>query len=152
MNSVKQIALGIMFALPLVPAAPVRADRLHTPPDLAGVTVVTAVQVRALMLKGVLLVDTRVASEYVEQHIKGAVSIPYKEKSAKSPDFNGRLDRFDLSKLPRDKHTPVIFYCNAGECWKSYKASKTAFQAGYTKVYWLRGGIPEWKSNGLPVE
>lgn len=123
-----------------------------TPPDLPGVTVVTAAQARDLMAKGVLIVDTRVANEYVEQRIKGAVSIPYKEKSAKRPDFDGRLDRFDLGKLPRNKDTPVIFYCNAGECWKSYKASKTALKAGYTKVYWLRGGIPEWKNNGLPVE
>jgi len=123
-----------------------------TPPDLPGVTVVTAAQARDLMAKGVLIVDTRVANEYVEQRIKGAISIPYKEKSAKTANFDPRLDRFDLSKLPSDKNTPVIFYCNAGECWKSYKASKTALKAGHTKVYWLRGGIPEWKNNGLPVE
>lgn len=123
-----------------------------TPPDLPGVTVVSAAQARDLMAKGVLIVDTRVANEYVEQRIKGAVNIPYKEKSPKTPNFDPKLDRFDLTKLPGDKNTPVIFYCNSGECWKSYKASKTALQAGYTKVYWLRGGIPEWKHNGLPVE
>mgnify|MGYP001590442374 CR=1 FL=1 len=123
-----------------------------TPPDLPGVTVVTAAQARDLMAKGVLIVDARVANEYVEQRIKGAINIPYKEKSAKTPDFDPKLDRFDLAKLPQDKNTPVIFYCNAGECWKSYKASKTALKAGYTKVHWLRGGIPEWKNNGLPVE
>ena len=46
----------------------------------------------------------------------------------------------------------MIFYCNAGECWKSYKAAKVALDAGHTKVHWLRGGIPEWKSKGYPVE
>jgi rhodanese-related sulfurtransferase len=142
--------LYLLAALGLLPVA--HATTPLTPPDLPGVTVVTAAQARDLMAKGVLIVDTRVATEYVELHIKGAVSIPYKEKSAKSPDFDPKLDRFDLSKLPSDKNTPIIFYCNAGECWKSYKASKTALKAGYTKVYWLRGGIPEWKNNGLPVE
>jgi rhodanese-related sulfurtransferase len=136
----------------LLMAGPAHAATPSTPPDLPGVTVVTAAQARDLMAKGVLIVDTRVANEYVEQRIKGAVSVPYKEKSAKAPDFDPRLDKFDLTKLPRDKRTPVIFYCNAGECWKSYKASMTALKAGYTKVYWLRGGIPEWKHNGLPVE
>lgn len=142
----------LLTAAWLLATAPVQAAAPLTPPDLPGVTVVTAQQARDLMAKGVLIVDTRVANEYVEQHIKGAVSIPYKEKSAKSPDFDGRLDSFDLGKLPPDKSTPVIFYCNAGECWRSYKASKTALQAGYTKVHWLRGGIPEWKNNSLPVE
>lgn len=143
--------LWLLFCT-LVVAAPAQAATPLTPPDLPGVMVVTAAQARDLMAKGVLIVDTRVASEYVEQHIKGAINIPYKEKSAKSPDFDPKLDRFDLSKLPADKNTPIIFYCNAGECWKSYKSSKTALKAGYTKVYWLRGGIPEWKDNGLPVE
>lgn len=144
--------LGALLATLWLVVVPAHADRQQTPPELPGVTVVTAAQARDLMAKGVLIVDTRVAGEYVEQRIKGAVNIPYKEKSTKTPEFDGRLDRFDLGKLPRNKDTPVIFYCNAGECWKSYKASKTALKAGYTKVYWLRGGIPEWKNNGLPVE
>jgi len=128
------------------------AGQSDTPPNLPGVTVVSAEQARALMFKGTLIVDARVAGEYVEERIKGAINIPYKEKSAKSPDFDARLDKFDLAKLPPDRNTPVIFYCNAGECWKSYKASKVSIKAGYTKVYWLRGGIPEWKAKGFPVE
>lgn len=142
----------LLLALWALVVPPASATTPLTPPDLPGVTVVTAAQARDLVAEGVLIVDTRVANEYVEQRIKGAVSVPYKEKSAKSANFNPRQDRFDLSKLPSNKNTPVIFYCNAGECWKSYKASKTAVKAGYTKVYWLRGGIPEWKNNGLPVE
>lgn len=123
-----------------------------TPPALRGATMVTAAQARELAAKGALVVDTRVAGEYVEQHIKGAVSVPYRERSAKSVDFDARLDRFDLTRLPADKSRPVIFYCNGGECWKSYKASMAALRAGYTRVYWLRGGVPEWTQKGLPVE
>ena len=84
----------------------------ETPSSLAGATVISAEQAREMQSKGVLVVDTRVAFEYVEQHIKGAISIPYKEKSEKSVDFDARLDSFDLSKLPA-KDTPIIFYCNA---------------------------------------
>jgi rhodanese-related sulfurtransferase len=124
----------------------------QTPESLSGTTVVTAEKAKSMAEKGVLIVDTRVANEYVEQHIKGAVSIPYKEKSDKSVDFNAKLDSFDLSKLPADKNTAVIFYCNAGECWKSYKSSVVASKGGYKSIYWLRGGIPEWKAKGFPVE
>lgn len=124
----------------------------ETPASLEGVTVVTAEQARKLADGGVPIVDTRVANEYAQEHIKGARSVPYKEKSAKDVAFDAKEDSFDLAKLPAAKAAPVIFYCNAGECWKSYKASKVAREAGYTKVHWLRGGIPEWKAKGYPVE
>ena len=130
----------------------VLASQPQTPESISGVTVVTAEKAKSMVDSGVLIVDTRVANEYVEQHVKGAVSIPYKEKSKKSADFDARQDSFDLAKLPGDKNTSMIFYCNAGECWKSYKSCVAAVKAGYKNVYWLRGGIPEWKSKGLPVE
>ena len=98
------------------------------------------------------VIDARVAMEYAESHIKGAISVPYKEKSAKSADFDPSKDRFDLKKLPSDKNTPILFYCNGAECWKGYKASTAAVKAGYKTVYWLRLGLPAWKAKGYPVE
>lgn len=124
----------------------------ETPATLAGANLVNAEQAKKLMDGGALMVDTRVANEYVDQHIKGAKSVPYKEKSAKDVKFDPKEDSFDLAKLPGDKNAAVIFYCNGGECWKSFKASKVAIDAGYKKVNWLRGGIPEWKAKGYPVE
>ena len=94
----------------------------------------------------------RSANEFAEGHIKGAKLVAYKEKSAKVADFDASADQFDLSKLPSDKNAEMIFYCNGLDCWKSYKASTTAIKAGYKKVYWLRGGLPEWKSKGGAVE
>ena len=146
-KSLYALAGLIVIALPVSALA-----AALTPDSLTGVTVVTAEKAKTMMESGVLIVDTRVANEYVEQHIKGAVNVPYKEKSAKSVNFDASQDSFDLSKLPADKSTPVIFYCNAGECWKSYKSSVLAVKAGHKNVYWLRGGIPEWKAKGFPVE
>ncbi len=54
--------------------------------------------------------------------------------------------------LPGDKAAPVVFYCNAGECWKSYKASVVAIRNGWKQIFWFRGGMPEWKGKGYPVE
>ncbi len=123
----------------------------EAPATLPGATSITAEQVKQLLEKGTLVVDTRVANEYAESHIKGAVNIPYKEKSAKSVKFDMTQDSFDLHKLPGDKMRPIVFYCNSGECWKSYKASAVAIKAGYRQVYWFRGGYPEWKAKDYPI-
>jgi rhodanese-related sulfurtransferase len=137
-------------ALSFVMAGPATAST--TPDKLEGVKLVSAEQARDLQAKGVPLIDTRVAAEYAEKTIKGAVSVPYKEKSAKEPGFDRKLDSFDLSKLPADKNAPVVMFCNAGECWKSYKAAVVARDAGYKQVHWFRGGFPEWSSKGLPTQ
>ncbi len=113
-----------------------------TPHGLAGVKIINATEVKELMAAGVPLYDVRVVSEYAEEHIKGATSLPYKEKSKKDIDYDAAQDGFDDTKLPAAK---MIFYCNAGECWKSYKASKWAVAKGKKEVYWFRTGIPEWK-------
>ena len=136
----------------LVLASAPLAFAAETPASLEGATLVSADKVKELMAKGAPVVDTRVATEYAEAHIKGAISVPYKEKSAKEAGFDASADSFDLAKLPADKAAPVVFYCNAGECWKSYKASVLAMKAGYKKVNWFRGGIPEWKAKGYPNE
>lgn len=123
-----------------------------TPDNLKGATVVDAAKAKSLSDSGVVVIDSRVANEYVESRIKGAISIPYKEKSAKSVDFDASQDSFDLSKLPANKDAGILIYCNGAECWKSYKASTAAIKAGYKTVYWFRLGIPEWKARGYPTE
>nr|WP_295079044.1 rhodanese-like domain-containing protein [uncultured Roseateles sp.] len=124
----------------------------ETPTTLAGVKVVSADEVKKMLDAGVPVIDTRVAAEYAEKTIKGAKSVPYREKSSKDVKFDASLDQFDLSKLPSDKAAPLVFFCNAGECWKSYKASVVAQKAGYTKINWFRGGFPEWSAKGLPTQ
>jgi rhodanese-related sulfurtransferase len=139
--------LGLMLGL-----AALAAQAQQTPPTIDGAKVVTATEVEKLMAQGVPVIDARVANEYADEHIKGAKNVPYKEKSAKATSFDSSLDTFDLNKLPVDRAAPMVIYCNAGECWKSYKATVLALRAGYKQVYWFRGGIPEWKSKKLPTE
>lgn len=145
----------LMFGLVAAVAIGMPASKVHaaeTPNSLAGATLISADQAKDLQSKGATVVDTRVANEYAEAHIKGAISVPYKEKSAKAADFDASQDSFDLGKLPGDKNAAIVMYCNAGECWKSYKASAVAIKAGYKKIHWFRGGFPEWKGKGYPTE
>lgn len=148
---VKKLMFAVLSAAAFVLAS-VSAHAAETPNSLEGTTLINADKAKELHDKGVAVIDSRVANEFAEAHIKGAISVPYKEKSAKAVDFDASQDSFDLSKLPADKNAPVIVYCNAGECWKSYKAAKAMVKAGYKKVYWFRGGFPEWKAKGYPTE
>jgi rhodanese-related sulfurtransferase len=123
---------------------------LFTPTEIKGVTRVTARQAFELSQKGARLVDVRTEREYNTKHVRGSILIPYGEKSLKALDFDPKADSFGgLSKL--DKSQPVVFFCNGAECWKSYKASKVAAESGFTSVYWLRGGMPEWTTENLPT-
>ncbi|HJW26682.1 MAG TPA: rhodanese-like domain-containing protein [Rhodocyclaceae bacterium] len=148
-NIARSMFASCGFALAVLAAGGAYAN---TPASLDGTNLVTADKVKALLDGGTAVIDTRVAQEYAEGHIKGAKSVPYKEKSAKAADFDAAQDSFDLGKLPADKNAEIVFYCNGPECWKSYKASKAALKAGYKKVDWFRGGFPEWKSKGFQVE
>ncbi len=143
-----RLALAASLGLLLCGAA--RAD--DTPPTLAGAKLVAAEDVVKAAARGAMVVDARVAAEYADGHIKGAVSVPYREKSDKVVSFDASVDEFNLSKLPADKSAAVVVYCNGPECWKSYKASTLAIKAGYTNILWYRDGYPNWKSKGMPTE
>jgi rhodanese-related sulfurtransferase len=122
-----------------------------TPSQLPGATIVTASEVVALQQKGVRIVDVRNAKEYQEKHIRGAISIPYAEKSLKDVAFDPAMDEWAGPQL-LDKSQAVVFHCNGAECWKSYKAARVALIKGFKSVYWFRGGFPEWDEHGLAVE
>jgi rhodanese-related sulfurtransferase len=142
--------LALAAAVGLMLCAAARAD--DTPPSLTGAKLVAAEDVAKAAAGGAMVLDARVAAEYADGHIKGAVSVPYREKSDKAVNFDAGVDEFNLSKLPGDKSAAVVVYCNGPECWKSYKASVLAIKAGYTNILWYRDGYPNWKSKGMPTE
>ncbi|MFO0442811.1 MAG: rhodanese-like domain-containing protein, partial [Betaproteobacteria bacterium] len=122
-----------------------------TPRALPGATVVDAAAVARLLAEGGVYVDVRTQAEFDRAHVKDARLVPYGEKSPKDTDYDAALDSFDLAKLPPARNTPLVFACNGAECWKSYKASKAAVKAGYTRVHWFRGGLPEWRAAQQPL-
>ena len=121
----------------------------YTPDDLAGVTRVTARQAKDLIAKGAVVVDVRSAGEFGAKRIQGAQLVSYSEVSGRVPGGTYADDPFGLHEIGGSK---VVFYCNGPECWKSYKASKRALDSKrFEKVFWLRGGLPEWEREGLPI-
>ena len=61
--------------------------------------------------------------------------------------FNDDFITQATSKL--DINKPVYLYCKVGG--RSGKAAKKLKEAGFTKVYDLKGGFDKWKSNLQPV-
>jgi rhodanese-related sulfurtransferase len=68
---------------------------------MAQIPVISAKDVRGWMTgkQKVVLIDARTPDEYREGHIPGAINI-YAEKVKEQ-----------ASRLPKDKSTPIIFYC-----------------------------------------
>ncbi len=123
----------------------------YTPRVLPGGKIVTAEEVNKMLAGGVMLFDVRPEVQYAAGHIQQARNLPYAMNSPKEINFNDALDKWDMSKLPADKNTALIFQCNGAECWYSYKASRVAIKNGYKNVHWFREGLPSWKSRGYPV-
>jgi rhodanese-related sulfurtransferase len=123
----------------------------ETPMSIPGGSFVDAAKAKALHDKGAVFVDARVSAEYAEKHIKGAISVVFKEVNKKVGKLDPK-DEFDLKKLPADKAKAMVFYCNGSPCWRGYKGADAAIKAGYKNVSWFRDGLPAWEEKGFPTE
>lgn len=92
---------------------------------------------KAIQTDSVQLLDVRTPQEYTEGHIDGALNI-----NVQSDDFKDMAQR-NLSKV-----STVLVYCRSGR--RSLDAAEILTHLGY-KVVNLKGGIIEWKEDGLPV-
>ena len=146
----KVLVVLLAMSLCLI-AGQTMAAKVITPESLEGATVVDAEWVKQNEGK-VMVFDARKKGEYVEGHIPGAISVPYKEKSEKTVNFDPSKDKWDMSKYPSDKNASIVVYCNGVKCWKSYKSIVRLEKAGYTNLHWLRDGFPGWQEKGYTVE
>jgi rhodanese-related sulfurtransferase len=155
MNSINRSLLAVLIsaAASLGGASALAADEVTTPKELKGGKVVTVDEAKQLVdAKTAAFVDTRSVVNFGKGHVPGAVTAAYKEKSDKVVGFDGKVDSFELDKLPKSKAATVVFYSDGPTGWKSYKAAVLAISAGYTDVRYMRGGFSDWTGKGLPVE
>lgn len=142
--------LAIVLASTLFAARPAMSD--DVPSGVFGIRLASADEVLALQDKGALIFDVRDEADYADGHIKGAINVPYRERSAATTHFSAKMDEFRLLKLPGERSVPIVFGGDGPESWRSYKASIAALRVGYTSIHWYRAGFPDWKARGLPVE
>jgi len=147
---IKKTILTLMAVASFAAAGQAVAE--ESPTSIPGATIITAEQAKQAIDKGIPVFDLRTPTEFAEGSVKGAVHLPYKEKSTKVVDFDASQDSFDLSKLPADRSAQVVLYCAGVQCWKSFKGATVAVKAGFKKIMVMRGGWPEWKEKGYPIQ
>jgi rhodanese-related sulfurtransferase len=84
----------------------------------------------------VVVLDVRPRSEYEQQHLPFARSLPLAEL------------RTRLAELPKDK--PIVAYCRGPFCLMSDEAVKLLGKRGF-RVTKLADGVSEWLAAGLPL-
>lgn len=83
-----------------------------------------------------IILDVRPGSDYMIDHITGAISLPFFEVEQR------------LSELPKDKW--IVAYC-ACPRKLSEQTAKVLRANGYKKVKVLYEGYPGWRRRGYPV-
>ena len=88
--------------------------------------------------KTVQLIDVRTPKEFVAGHLKNSKNI-----DVLNNNFLKQIEGLD-------KTQPVYLYCRSGK--RSSKASAELEDAGFTKVYDLKGGYLAWSKENLETE
>jgi rhodanese-related sulfurtransferase len=93
---------------------------------------------------GIAFIDARDEQHYREGHIPGALEFdPYYP------------EKYFATVLPVCQAAEqIVVYCNGGDCDDSESAALLLRDVGIAngKLFVYTGGIPEWATNGLPVE
>lgn len=112
-----------------------------TPESVPGATTVDAKTAKALFDNEAAFIDLRKENVWNTGRIPGAIWLDFKN------DYNEAALKAEVSE-----DEEVVFYCSGVRCPRSSKAAASALKWGYQKVYYFRGGYPEWKNAGLPIE
>jgi PQQ-dependent catabolism-associated CXXCW motif protein len=85
--------------------------------------------------------------------IQGAHYIPAAGQPGNFDDSLQQTTVRALRSLTQDaRERPLVFFCAGSACWESYNAVLRARAAGYTRLYWYRGGLASWNAAGLPFQ
>lgn len=125
-----------------------------TPTTIPGAKVLATRDLQAMTSAsqpgGLVLVD--VASGEGHATLPGAVWVP---GAGHGTSFVDPLQAQFIDLMAKltggDRARPLVYFCVSPQCWLSYNAALRAAAAGYTQVYWYRGGIEAWREAGLPL-
>lgn len=135
---ISMIFLVVSFAVSTAPAVHAAAS---SPETVSGTTIIDAATAKALFDRGVPFVDVRKDSDWDAGRIPGAEHLELKKV-------------FGEEKLAEiaGKDQEVVIYCNGPKCMRSSEACAKAVSWGFKKVYYFRGGFPEWAAMDYSIE
>ena len=110
-----------------------------TPTSIPGAKVITTGELKNAMDAGrsFVLVDVLTG---LHQMLPNAVSVA--GMGMPNPPIN--IPVILTSLTGGDKTEAIVFYCSGSRCWESYNAALRAKNAGFSNVYWYRGGLSAW--------
>lgn len=105
---------------------------------LSGVTPLSPAELtRLLNHEDAILLDIRSKADFDNGHILNSRNMPAAQIDQK------------LDKLKSEADKPVILCCNGG--MDSQRVGRRLLMEGFARVYTLKGGMPAWKNDGLPL-
>lgn len=137
----------------IAPTNRLRQQPYHapTPREIPGAQVVQTRELRAMLAGANPPVVIDVLSEEGHVTLAGALWL---SGAGRGTNFMDPVQSVLVPLLEQltggDKARPMVFFCASSQCWLSYNAALRAVAAGYTRVYWYRGGIEAWIEAGLP--
>lgn len=116
----------------------------ETPTSIPGARVITTGELKNAIDEGrnFLLVD--VLTDLQHFTLPSAKRVPNMGLPQPNMDIPEVLEQMTGG----NKGAPMVFYCQGARCWESYNAALRAKNAGYTNVYWYRGGLAAWMAAG----
>lgn len=136
------------FGVP--PTSQLRQGQFHgpTPTSIPGGQVVTTMQLAQAMQGGMQMVLIDV--------LGGDYTLPnaFKAPALASPGHFGDGIQQQAAQWLRqvtqgNPTMPIVIYCSDPQCWLSYNGALRTIAAGFTNVYWYRGGLQAWQMAGL---
>lgn len=139
------------FGVP--PTSQLRNGQLHgaTPTAIPGGQLVSTEALANALNQGmqIVLIDV----------LGGQYSLPGANVApglAQPGNFNDRTQQQASQWLRQitggNPSVPIVTFCSDPQCWMSYNAALRTINAGYTQVYWYRGGLQAWQMGGLPMQ
>lgn len=131
---------ALIWILALLPPVILAASE-RAPESVEGATTIDAAKAKALWDEGVLFVDVRPDKDWEVGRIPSAVHL----------DVDTDLsEKALLEEVGKDEE--FVMYCNGVKCMRSSRACTKAVAWGFNRVYFFRGGMPDWRVAGYPVE
>lgn len=138
------------FGVP--PQTSLRQGQFHgpTPVAIPGAYLVTTANLVEAMNGGMQMVLIDVLG--AEYSIPGAFSAQGLSAPGNFQDRTQQQAGAWLGQITQgNRDVPIVVFCSDPMCWLSYNAALRTVNAGYTNVYWYRGGLQAWQMAGLPL-
>jgi rhodanese-related sulfurtransferase len=131
------LMLSSFFAGPVVAAGtPPEGGSIAAESKPVGLPADISISEAAKMrTEGAFILDVRELSEWEQFHIPGSTLIPLGQLSSR------------VGEVPRDRDVVVV--CRTGN--RSKKGRDILVKAGFPRVTNMKGGVTDWKAEGLPV-